>query len=100
MRCAASMGYKPLVSHRGCPYEGNGHDCHVFCYTHMDFSDVDRGLPARVTWANLIPNEQEQFLRIGYLLVETIVPLGPDFEPGVEYTVTVNSDTTKTLVAQ
>ena len=32
--------------------------------------------------------------------LETTVPLGSDFEPGVEYTVTVNSDTTKTLVAQ
>ena len=33
-------------------------------------------------------------------IVETTVPLGSDFEPGVEYTVRVNSDTTKTFVAQ
>ena len=27
-------------------------------------------VPAQVTWANLIPNEPEQFLRIGYLPVD------------------------------
>ena len=32
-------------------------------------------------------------------VVETAVPLGSDFEPGVEYTVSVNSDTTRTFAA-
>ena len=32
-------------------------------------------------------------------VVETTVPLGSDFEPGVEYTVSVNSDTTRTFAA-
>ena len=35
-----------------------------------------------------------------YPIVETSIPLGSDFEPGVEYTVTVNSETTKSFVAQ
>ena len=35
-----------------------------------------------------------------YPVVETIIPLGSDFESGTEYTVTVNSETTETLVAQ
>ena len=34
-----------------------------------------------------------------YPMVETTVPLGFDFEPGVEYTVSVNSDTTRSFVA-
>ena len=33
-------------------------------------------------------------------IVETDVPLGSDFEPGVEYTVTVNTDATTSFVAQ
>ena len=33
-------------------------------------------------------------------IVETTVPLGSDFEPGVEYTVTVNSDTRASFVGQ
>ncbi len=33
-------------------------------------------------------------------IVRTIVPLGSDFEPGVEYTVSVNSETTKSFVAR
>ena len=33
-------------------------------------------------------------------IVETTVPLGSDFEPGVEYTITVNSDTSSSFVAQ
>ncbi len=35
-----------------------------------------------------------------YPVVETDVPLGSDFEPGVEYTVNVNSDTTRSFVAR
>ena len=35
-----------------------------------------------------------------YPVVETIVPLGSDFEPGVEYTVSVNSETTGAFVAR
>ena len=35
-----------------------------------------------------------------YPIVETNVPLGSGFEPGVEYTVTVNTDTTTSFVAQ
>ena len=35
-----------------------------------------------------------------YPVVETIIPLGSDFESGTEYTVTVNSETTETFVAQ
>ena len=35
-----------------------------------------------------------------YPAVETFVPLGTDFEPGVEYTVSVNSDTVKSFVAR
>ena len=35
-----------------------------------------------------------------YPIVETIVPLGSNFEQGVEYTVSVNSDTTKSFVAR
>ena len=35
-----------------------------------------------------------------YPVVETDVPLGPDFEPGEEYTVVVNSDTTTSFVAR
>ena len=34
-----------------------------------------------------------------YPVVETIVPLGSDFEPGVEYTVNLNSDTIRSFVA-
>ena len=34
-----------------------------------------------------------------YPIVETSIPLGSDFEPGVEYSITVNSDTTETFVA-
>ena len=33
-------------------------------------------------------------------VVETVIPLGSDFESGVEYTVTVNSDTTRSFVAR
>ena len=32
-----------------------------------------------------------------YPVVETTVPLGSDFEPGVQYTVRVNSDTAKSF---
>ena len=35
-----------------------------------------------------------------YPIVETIVPLGSDFEPGEEYTISVNSETTTSFVAQ
>ena len=35
-----------------------------------------------------------------YPVVETIVPLGSDFEPGVEYTVSVNSETTRSFLAR
>ena len=35
-----------------------------------------------------------------YPIVETVVPLGSDFEPGEEYTVIVNSDTTKSFTAR
>ena len=35
-----------------------------------------------------------------YPAVETFVPLGTDFEPGVEYTFTVNSETVKSFVAR
>ena len=35
-----------------------------------------------------------------YPAVETFVPLGTDFEPGVEYTVSVNSETVKSFVAR
>ncbi len=35
-----------------------------------------------------------------YPTVETIVQLGSNFEPGVEYTVVVNSDTSEKFVAQ
>ena len=34
-----------------------------------------------------------------YPVVETLVPLGSDFEPGVDYTVSVNSETTRSFVA-
>ena len=34
-----------------------------------------------------------------YPTVETDVPLGADFEPGVKYTVSVNSDTVTSFVA-
>ena len=35
-----------------------------------------------------------------YPVVETIVPLGSDFEPRMEYTVSVNSETTTSFVAR
>ena len=35
-----------------------------------------------------------------YPLVETSIPLGSDFEPGLEYTVSVNSDKTQTFLAR
>ncbi len=35
-----------------------------------------------------------------YPVVETTVPLGSDFEPGAEYTVSINSDTIVSLVAR
>ena len=35
-----------------------------------------------------------------YLVVETTVTLGSDFEPGMEYTVSVNSETTRSFVAR
>ena len=35
-----------------------------------------------------------------YPIVETDIPLGSDFDPGVEYTVDVNSDTTRSFVAR
>ena len=35
-----------------------------------------------------------------YPTVETQVPLGSDFEPGAEYSVSVNSDTATLFVAQ
>ena len=35
-----------------------------------------------------------------YPTVETLIPLGSDFEPGVKYTVVVNADTTETFEAQ
>ncbi len=35
-----------------------------------------------------------------YPIVETIVPLGSEFEPGMEYTVSVNGDTTTSFVAR
>ncbi len=35
-----------------------------------------------------------------YPVIETIVPLGSDFEPGMEYTVSVNSETTRSFVAR
>ena len=33
-------------------------------------------------------------------VVETVIPLGSDFESGVKYTVTVNFDTTRSFVAR
>ena len=35
-----------------------------------------------------------------YSTLETSIPLGADFEPGLEYTVSVNSDTTHTFLAR
>ena len=35
-----------------------------------------------------------------YPIVESSIPLGTDFEPGAEYSVTVNSETTETFVAR
>ena len=35
-----------------------------------------------------------------YPVVETIVPLGSDFEPGVEYSISVNSEVTKTFLGR
>ena len=35
-----------------------------------------------------------------YPIVETSIPLGSDFEPGVEYSITVNSEATETFVAR
>ena len=35
-----------------------------------------------------------------YPIVETIVPLGSEFEPGMEYTISVNGDTTTSFVAR
>ena len=35
-----------------------------------------------------------------YPTLETSIPLGADFEPGQEYTVSVNSDTTHTFLAR
>ena len=35
-----------------------------------------------------------------YPIVETIVPLGSEFEPGMEYTVSINGDTTTSFVAR
>ena len=35
-----------------------------------------------------------------YPIVETIVPLGSEFEPGMEYTVSVNGDTITSFVAR
>ena len=35
-----------------------------------------------------------------YPIVETVVPLGSDFEPGEEYTVILNSDTTRSFTAR
>ena len=35
-----------------------------------------------------------------YPIVETIVPLGSEFEPGMEYTVSVNGDTTTSFLAR
>ncbi len=35
-----------------------------------------------------------------YPIVETAIPLGTDFQPGTEYTVAVNSETTEIFVAQ
>ena len=33
-------------------------------------------------------------------IVETSIPLGSDFEPGVEYSVTVNAETVETFAAR
>lgn len=44
--------------------------------------------------------ERELFPRIDFLIVETTVPPGSDFEPGVEYTIVVNLDTSEEFVAQ
>ena len=33
-------------------------------------------------------------------VVETVIPLGSDFEPGVKYTITVNFDTTRSFAAR
>ena len=35
-----------------------------------------------------------------YPILETLIPLGSDFEPGKEYTVRVNSDATQTFLAR
>ena len=35
-----------------------------------------------------------------YPIVETSIPLGSDFEPGVEYSVTVNAETVETFAAR
>ena len=37
---------------------------------------------------------------VDYPVVETIVPLGSDFEQGMEYTVSVNSETTRSFEAR
>ena len=47
-----------------------------------------------------MPKERELFPRIDYSTMETTVLLGSDFEPGVEYTVVVNLDTSEEFVAQ
>ncbi len=45
-------------------------------------------------------SDQQAACTRDYPLVETVVPLGSDFEPGEKYTVRVNSDTVTSFVAQ
>ena len=44
--------------------------------------------------------DQSTICTMDYPVVETVVPLGSDFEQGMEYTVSVNSETTRSFVAR
>ena len=44
--------------------------------------------------------DHEVICTADYPIVETTIPLGSDFESGVEYSVTVNSEATETFVAR
>ena len=71
-------------------------------YSHFNGYEIRRRESSRIDVAITHHQVADPFVTCTahYPVVETIVPLGSDFEPGMEYTVSVNSETTRSFGAR
>ena len=60
--------------------------------------DNSNAIDVRITHHYVV--EEEVVCTMDYPIIETVVPLGSDFEQGVEYTVSVNGENSQTFVAR